>query len=171
MEGRRLRAFLSLNSGQRERSSVCQQDGHHVGEVQHLGGRTIWCAQSQDEGRRSGGPGRKPRVPACLRSRVQALVRVMMRVVSQTTLVLVHIRSMSHRAGPHCGLGQIEAADHLTDRAVVSAVQLDDLSLERRVERPIRSLGPGFWSSMLNILSGVMPQIVDVGNSGGCPGR
>ena len=40
--------------------------------------------------------------------------------------------------GPHRGLGQVEIPRDLTDRAVTTLTQLDDLSLELRRERPPR---------------------------------
>ena len=72
--------------------------------------------------------------------------------------------------GPHRGLTQIEVLGYLADAAVALSAQLDGLSLELRV-KDRRGRG-GFFRSMvsiLDILSGAVPLMVDVRQSEGSP--
>ena len=72
--------------------------------------------------------------------------------------------------GADVRLGQIEVPGHLADAAIAAPAQLDDLSLELRSERATRR---GFFLSMvsiLDILSGAVPLMLDVRQTGGSPG-
>jgi hypothetical protein len=69
----------------------------------------------------------------------------------------------------HRRLGQVEVPRDLADRAVAALAQLDDLGLELRGER---STGTGFLFSIvsiLDILSGALPLMVDVRQNGESP--
>ena len=82
---------------------------------------------------------------------------------------LAGIRLFLVHPGLHSRLTQIEVLGYLADAAVALAAQLDDLSFELRGERPTRT---GFLRSMvsiLDILSGAAPLMVDVRQTGGGP--
>lgn len=70
---------------------------------------------------------------------------------------------------PHRRLSQVEVPGHLADRAVPAVALLDDVGLEpRRDERRRRCF---FFAtvSMMGILSGAEPLIVDVRQTGSAP--
>jgi hypothetical protein len=73
---------------------------------------------------------------------------------------------------PHRRLGQIEVLRDLGYRAVALGALLDDVGLELPCERTTR---PGFFLfatvSMMGILSGASPLIVDVRQTGSGPAR
>lgn len=82
---------------------------------------------------------------------------------------LAGIRLFLVHPGLHSRLTQIEVFGYLADAAIALAAQLDDLSFELRGERPTRT---GFLRSMvsiLDILSGAVPLMVDVRQTGESP--